>query len=81
MDLMSSVAEGAGAAVVNKLVNRKKRDNIFTRLFGLVKMLLDDPEKMELRVTVEDGKVVAKIKPDKEKKSGIILKVATFEES
>ena len=81
MDLINSVAEGVGEAVANKLLNRKKReDNIFTHLFVHIKSLLDNPENMELRVTVENGHVVAKVFPDKEQKKGFVVKINTFSE-
>lgn len=81
MDLINSIAEGAGAAVANKFLNKKpKRNNVFIKLFGLIKQLLDDPEKMELRVTVESGTVVAKLKPDKEQKPFILLNISAFDE-
>lgn len=81
MDLINSIAEGAGAAVANKLLSKKsKRNNVFIKLFRLIKQLLDDPEKMELRVTVESGTVVAKLKPDKEQKQFIQLNISAFDE-
>ena len=81
MDIINSMAEGAGAAVMNKILDRPKRSsNVFTRLIGEVKGLLDDPEKMELRVTVENGHVVAKVFPDKEQKKGFVVKINTFSE-
>lgn len=81
MDIINSMAEGAGAAVMNKILDRPKRSsNVFTRLIGEVKSLLDDPEKMELRVTVENGHVVAKVFPDKEQNNGFVVKITTFKE-
>lgn len=81
MDLINSVAEGVGEAVANKLLNRKKReDNIFTHLFVHIKSLLDDPENLEIRVTVENGHVVAKVKPDKKENNGFVVKITTFKD-
>ena len=82
MDLMNSLAAGAGEAVVNKLLeSKKKRENVFTRLIPMIKRLIDDPEKMELHAYCENGKIVMKVKPDKEKKQGFEVKFSTFEES
>ncbi len=81
MDLMNSLAAGAGEAIVNKMLeSKKKRDNIFTRLIPMIKGLIDDPEKMELHAYCENGKVVIKVKPDKEKKKGFVAKVSVFDE-
>lgn len=80
MDLISGIAERAGASFAERLFNKKERKpNIFTKLIAIVKFLLDDPEKMELTACVEEGKLVIKVKPDKKEDVGILLKVSTFE--
>lgn len=79
MDLINSIAEGAGAAFVNKLATRKdKGNNIFVNLFKLIKQLLGDPEKMELTITADKGDLLARVKPDKEENKGFLLRVSTF---
>lgn len=85
MDIGNVIAEQAGSMIADKLINGKTKDNVFTRTFNLVKLLLADPEKADAHVFVQNGEIVAVITPDKDefkigkKTRQIVLKVKTRE--
>lgn len=85
MDIGNVIAEQAGTLIAEKIVNGKTKDNVFTRTFNMVKLLLSDPEKADAHVFVQNGEIVAVITPDKEdlktgkKTRQIVLKVKTRE--
>lgn len=81
MAFINDVAEGVGSAVASRIIDnpKRKKDTIFSRLFQLVKLLLADPEKMELHAFVKEGELNIDIRPDRQTDSrGFIVKLSTY---
>lgn len=80
--MINELAEIAGEAIANKVMNRKKNNlgiSVYGRLFKMVTQILDNPEGAEVNLKCIGGDIKATVWPEgSESKKGFIARISVF---